>query len=59
MPKSVPWVSVFVRLKASVAPAAPVMAAELATEPAVPPSPSCSVPALMLVLAEEGVAAAG
>ena len=48
--KSAPWVTASVRLKASVAPAEPVIALDGERAPAVPPEPIWSVPALMLVV---------
>ena len=47
---ALPCVIVSERLNASVPPAEPVIALDVASEPAVPPEPICSVPALMLVV---------
>ncbi len=48
--KSVPEATVFVRLKASVAPAEPVIALDVESEPVVPLLPIWSVPAFTLVV---------
>ena len=48
--KSVPCVIVFERLKPRRAPDATLMALDAESEPAVPPLPICSVPAVTLVV---------
>ena len=52
LPKSVPWVTVFVRLNASVAPAEPVIAPAAESAPLVPALPIWSRPASMVVAPE-------
>ena len=50
--KSVPWMTSFERLKASVAPARPEIALAVSSEPVVPPLPTSSLPSSMVVAPE-------